>query len=73
MDMLFGTRNKKFVTGAILIIIAFLIHVRNLKSSTDSLKLKPRKKNTSKVLNIDDLREEKEMLIQFSLKEFKNS
>ena len=72
MDILFGSSSKKFVTGAILVIIAFLIHVRNLKSSTDGLKLKPRKKSSGKVIYNSYFREEKVMLMLFSLKELKN-
>lgn len=41
-DLLLGTRKKQLVSGAILVIIAFLIHIRNLKSSTDNIKLKPK-------------------------------
>lgn len=39
IDMLVGTRKKKFITAAILLIIGFLIHVRNIKSSTEQMKV----------------------------------
>lgn len=32
--MLIGTRRRKLISGAILLIIAFLIHVQNIKSNT---------------------------------------
>lgn len=40
--MLLGSTRRKLISGAILLIIGFLIHVQNIKSNTDSLKLKPR-------------------------------
>ena len=49
-DLLIGSRKKKFISGAILVIIAFLIHIRNLQSSTDNIKIKPRTTDKKKVL-----------------------
>lgn len=34
IDMLVGSRRKKFVSGAILLIITFLIHVQTMKNGT---------------------------------------
>lgn len=48
-DLFIGTRKKQFISGAILIIIAFLIHIRNQNNGTDSLKLKPKEKDKKKV------------------------
>lgn len=42
LDMLIGTKKKKFITAAILLIIGFLIHIKNMKSGTDQLKIKLR-------------------------------
>jgi hypothetical protein len=49
LDILVGSRKKKIVSAAILVIIAFLIHVQNMKSGTAQLKLKPRNKDGKKV------------------------
>lgn len=39
--MLFGTRNKKLITGAILLIIGFLLHIRSQNANTNiKVKLK---------------------------------
>ena len=42
LDLLIGTRKKKMISGAILLIIAFLLHVRNMNGSTDNMKIKLR-------------------------------
>lgn len=42
MDLLLGTRKKKLISGAILLIIAFLLHLRNMNGSADNMKLKIR-------------------------------
>lgn len=49
IDMLIGSKKKKMMSGAILLIIAFLIHVQSMKSGTDTLRLKPRDKDSKKV------------------------
>jgi len=49
IDMLIGSKKKKMVSGAILLIIAFLIHVQSMKSGADMLRLKPRDKDRKKV------------------------
>lgn len=49
-DLFIGTRKKQFISGAILIIIAFLIHIRNQNNGTESLKLKPGQKDKKRVL-----------------------
>ena len=48
-DLLLGTRKKQMISGAILVIIAFLIHIKNLNSGAENLKLKPRTKDKKKV------------------------
>lgn len=42
MDMFIGTKKRKFMSASILLIIGFLIHVKNIKSGTDTLKIKIR-------------------------------
>ena len=49
-DLLLGSRKKQMVSGAILVIIAFLIHIRNLNNGSDNIKLKPRIKDKKKVI-----------------------
>lgn len=48
--MLIGTKKKKFISAAILLIIGFLIHVKNIKSGTDQIKLKIKDKDGKKVI-----------------------
>lgn len=50
-DLFIGTRKKQFISGAILIIIAFLIHIRNQNNGPDTMKLKPKDKDKKKVKN----------------------
>lgn len=52
-DLLLGSRKKQMVSGAILVIIAFLIHIRNLNNGSDNIKLKPRIKDKKKVICSD--------------------
>lgn len=40
VDILMGTRNRKLVSAAILLIIGFLLHIKNKKSYTENLKFK---------------------------------
>ena len=49
LDVLFGTRNKKMITGAILIIIGFLLHVRNSNGNASNLKIKMSEKDKKRV------------------------
>lgn len=49
IDMLIGSKKKKMMSGAILLIIAFLIHVQSMKNGADTLRLKPRDKDSKKV------------------------
>lgn len=49
MDLLLGTRKKKLISGAILLIIAFLLHVRNMNANAETMKLKLRDKDRKKV------------------------
>jgi hypothetical protein len=72
--MLIGSKRRKFISGAILLIIAFLIHVQSIKSNTDQLKLKPRDKDSKKVHPhlIIFRKEEREMSTRFSFQELKN-
>lgn len=48
LDMFVGTTKKKMVSGAILLIIAFLIHVQTM-GGKDQYKFKPRDKDYKKV------------------------
>lgn len=48
LDMFVGTTKKKMVSGAILLIIAFLIHVQTMDGK-DQYKFKPRDKDYKKV------------------------
>jgi hypothetical protein len=50
-DILIGTTKRKFVSSTILLIIAFLIYVKNIKSGTDQLKIKLKDKDMKKVKN----------------------
>ncbi len=50
IDMLVGTKKKKFITAAILLIIGFLIHIKSMKSGADQIKVKLRDKDMKKVL-----------------------
>lgn len=49
IDILVGTTNKKLITGSILLIIAFLLHVRNSNGSGSNLKVKIKDGNKKKV------------------------
>jgi hypothetical protein len=51
LDMLIGTKKKKLITAAIFLIIGFLIHVKNMKSGADQIKVKLRDKDIKKVTN----------------------
>ena len=65
IDMLIGSKKKKMVSGAILLIIGFLIHVQSMKSGADMLRLKPRDKDSKKVKALSYFRkEEKETLMR---------
>lgn len=48
IDMLVGTKKKKFITAAILLIIGFLIHIKSMKSGADQIKVKLRDKDMKK-------------------------
>lgn len=50
LDLLVGSRNKKLITGAILLIIAFLLHIRNMNGS--NVKVKLREKDAKRVKNM---------------------
>ena len=54
--MFIGTRKRKFVSAAILLIIGFLIHIKNMKTGADSLKIKIRDKDAKKVINTSNYR-----------------
>lgn len=68
MDVLVGSKKKKFITATVLLIIAFLIQIRSKKAEIVNLKIN----NDKKVSFIFDLRAEKAMSTQFSWSEFKN-
>ena len=65
IDILVGSTNKKLITGSILLIIAFLLHVRNMNGNGSNLKVRI-KDNNKKLVKILLSREEKAMLMQFS-------
>ena len=48
IDILAGSRNKQLVSATILLIIGFLLHIKNKKSYTENIKFKQDK---TKVLN----------------------
>lgn len=47
INLLAGSRKKQVVSATILLIIGFLLHIRNKKSYTETLKLKIDKKNVN--------------------------
>lgn len=47
--MFIGTKKRKLVSAAILLIIGFLIHIKNMKTGADQLKVKLRDKDMKKV------------------------
>lgn len=49
LDMFIGTKKRKLVSAAILLIIGFLIHIKNMKTGADQLKIKLRDKDIKKV------------------------
>ena len=73
-DMFIGTRKRKFVSAAILLIIGFLIHIKNMKTGADQLKIKLRDKDAKKVHNITNGRkEERVTLTLYFFPELRNS
>jgi hypothetical protein len=50
--MFIGTTKRKVVSSTILLIIAFLIYVKNMKSGTDQLKIKLKDKDIKKVQSL---------------------
>ena len=73
-DMFIGTRKRKFVSAAILLIIGFLIHIKNMKTGADQLKIKLRDKDAKKVYNITNSRKEKRVtLTLYFFPELRNS
>lgn len=46
--MFIGTKKRKLVSAAILLIIGFLIHIKNMKTGADQLKVKLRDKDMKK-------------------------
>lgn len=73
-DMFIGTRKRKFVSAAILLIIGFLIHIKNMKTGADQLKIKLRDKDAKKVYNITNSRkEERVTLTLYFFPELRNS
>lgn len=41
MDLLVGSKKKKFISATVLLIIAFLLQIRGKKSETETIKIKP--------------------------------
>lgn len=50
IDMLIGTSKKKLISSTILLIIVFLIHVRNKQSTKKEIKLNLKDKDKKKVI-----------------------
>jgi hypothetical protein len=50
IDMLIGTSKKKLISSTILLIIVFLIHVRNKQSTRKEIKLNLKDKDKKKVI-----------------------
>ena len=50
IDLLMGSRKKQLISSTIILIIFFLIHVRNKKDSTDDIKIKLLDKDKKKVI-----------------------
>lgn len=48
-DLLIGTNKRKMVSTTVLLIIAFLIHVRNKKSDLEFLPVREKKEHKKKV------------------------
>jgi hypothetical protein len=44
IDLLVGSKKKKFITATVLLIIAFLLQIRDKKAELANIKLKPEKK-----------------------------
>lgn len=72
LDVLIGTKKKKLMSGAILLIIAFLIHVQTMNNGSN-FKLRPRNKDGKKVLISSPRKEAKVTSMQFSCQESENS
>lgn len=49
INMLIGTGKKQFISSTIILIILFLVHVKNKNSSIDDLKIKYSDKDKKKV------------------------
>lgn len=41
MELLIGSKKKKFISATVLLIIAFLLQIRGKKSETEGIKIKP--------------------------------
>lgn len=65
--MFIGTRKRKFMSAAILLIIGFLIHIKNMKTGADSLKIKLRDKDGKKVSNTINRRKVARVTLTLSL------
>jgi hypothetical protein len=73
--MFIGTTKRKVVSSTILLIIAFLIYVKNIKSGTDQLKIKLKDKDIKKVHSLYYIyyrKVEKVMLMLYFFQELKN-
>jgi hypothetical protein len=73
--MFIGTTKRKVVSSTILLIIAFLIYVKNIKSGTDQLKIKLKDKDIKKVQSLYYIyyrKVEKVMLMLYFFQELKN-
>ena len=72
-DLLIGNNKRKLVSATILLIIGFLIHIKNKKPEVDSLKLsRLEKEKTKPKVSPTLFRAAKVMLTAFSSNESKN-
>jgi hypothetical protein len=70
-NALIGSNQKKAFSGILLAIIAYLIYMKNKKSTTDNIKL-GEERNKKKVTSLLFRKEERETLTLSSLKELRN-
>lgn len=70
-NALIGSNQKKAFSSILLAIIAYLIYMKNKKSTTDNIKLRE-ERNKKKVISLLFRKEERETLTLSSLKELRN-
>lgn len=70
-DLLVGSNRKKVLSATVLVIIAFLIYMKNKKSATENIKIKEEGSKKKVKYSLIDRKEEKEMLMPYFSKESK--